>query len=313
MSIYSNNRSGSMELDQVTANESYTCNDFGRILYESQLNDMAFFEAILTCDFKEAKGLQEGTILQSEVKAINEASFKEIKDKLIERLKAFWAKIQGVFKSAIDKISAYALGDGKAFVREFDKAVEKRIGDISKWDGSVNITFINTTNYIFDYDANSFKFLADIWKQNADLTPSDVIFIALNRHTVKEFPNYAFETAKTTDTITKSNIDKYLFGLEIAKKYIKELRDSEKKVRDSINEAINSIKAADNVEADRLSKMVSTFETVATVLSRTKFAAVKYNIRSARKALTAALATMKVDDTKNESTYIDDIDLAFID
>ena len=56
MSIYSNNRSGSMELDQIAANESYTCNDFGRILYESQLNDMAFFEAVLACEFKEAKG-----------------------------------------------------------------------------------------------------------------------------------------------------------------------------------------------------------------------------------------------------------------
>jgi hypothetical protein len=35
----------------------------GRILYESECNDMAFFEAILASDFREIQGLQDGTLL----------------------------------------------------------------------------------------------------------------------------------------------------------------------------------------------------------------------------------------------------------
>lgn len=310
MSIYSNNRSGSMELDQIAANESYTCNDFGRILYESQLNDMAFFEAVLACDFKEAKGLQEGTILQSEVKAMNEASFKAIVDKVVDRLKAFWAKIQGAFKDAIDKISAYVLGDGKAFVREFNKAVEKRIGSISNWDGSVNVTLFDLSSDVFDYNADVFGYQAQIWAKQPDVKTTEVISMFLNDKSVKEFPKYALETAKTDATMNKTNVGVYTGFVESAKDYIAKLRDAEKKAKASINDAIKSIKAMDNTEADRLNKMVSVFETVAVVKTRTKIAAVKLNMKNSRKALSDALASMKAN-AKNEAVYIDDIDLVF--
>ena len=308
MSIYSNNRCGSMELDQIAANESYTCNDFGRILYESQLNDMAFFEAVLACDFKEAKGLQEGTILQSEVKAMNEASFKAIKDKLIERLKAFWAKIQGVFKSAVDKISAYALGDGKAFVREFNKAVENSIGDISKWTGSVDVTLIDISDDVLNYDVNTFGAQAQIWAQQEDVKPSEVLSMFLNDKTVKEFPKYAFDKAKVINTMTKENINQFfLRTIKDGNDYINALRGIERISRNSINKAISDIKTMDDMDADRLNKMVGVFETVITVKTRTNIAAMKLNMRNIRKALTSALSTMKAD-AKNESynLYLDE-------
>ena len=312
MSIYSNNRCGSMELDQIAANESYTCNDFGRILYESQLNDMAFFEAVLACDFKEAKGLQEGTILQSEVKAMNEASFKAIVDKVVDRLKAFWAKIQGAFKDAIDKISAYVLGDGKTFVREFNKAVEKRIGAISNWDGSVNVTLFDLSSDVFDYNAEVLGYEAHIWAKQTGVKTTEVISMFLNNKSVKEFPKYALETAKTDTTMNKTNVGVYTGIVESAKDAIAKLRDAEKKAKASINDAIKTIKAIDNTEADpdRLNKMVSVFETVAVVKTRTKIAAVKLNMKNSRKALSDALASMKAN-AKNEAVYIDDIDLVF--
>lgn len=312
MSIYSNNRSGSMELDQIAANESYTCNDFGRILYESQLNDMAFFEAVLACDFKEAKGLQEGTILQSEVKAMNEASFKAIVDKVVDRLKAFWAKIQGAFKDAIDKISAYALGDGKAFVREFNKAVEKRIGGISNWDGSANVTLFDLSSNVFDYNAEVLGYMAQTWAKQPDVKTTEVISMFLNNKSVKEFPKYALETAKTDTTMNKTNVGVYTGIVESAKDAIAKLRDAEKKAKASINDAIKRVKAIDSTETDpdRLNKMVSVFETVAVVKTRTKIAAVKLNMKNSRKALSDALASMKAN-AKNEAVYIDDIDLVF--
>ena len=135
MPIYSANKSA--VLTKVPANESYTCEDIGRILYETQVNDMAFFEAILRCDFNEIKSLNEGTLLESEVAALNEATFKEIVNKLCDRLKKFWAKIKAVFKDAIEKIQAYALNDGKAFIKQFKKTVMYKIGTISRWTGSI--------------------------------------------------------------------------------------------------------------------------------------------------------------------------------
>ena len=311
MPIYSNNRTGCNELDLIAANESYTCNDFGRILYESQLNDMTFFEAILTCDFKEAKGLQEGTILQSEVKAINEASFKEIKDKLVERLKAFWAKIQGVFKSAIDKFSAYALGDGKAFVREFNKAVENSIGDISKWTGSVEATFIYTYNDVFDFIELSE--LRKMLKQRNDIDPNEIVSKLLNGKSAKEFPKYAFETAKHIITINRAKINDCILSVQYGGN-IDGLRNYEKSTKNKINEIIKKINDMniDNAEASRMIKIVNAFETAVVVKTRTMIAAEKYNMRSVRKALTDALASMKAD-AKNESLYIDDIDLVFAD
>ena len=127
MSIYSNNRTGVAATATLVANESYKSNDIGRILYESAVNDMAFFEAVIASDFNEIKGLREGTLLEAEVAALNEASAKEFFKGMAERVKKFWAKIKGAIKAAINKLAAYVLKDGKAFVAEFE-AAEKKYG-----------------------------------------------------------------------------------------------------------------------------------------------------------------------------------------
>ena len=92
MSIYSVNRTGSMALAQVAANESYKSEDIGRVLYETQVNDMAFFEAVLACDFNELKSMREGTLLESEVASLNEAAFGEMISKLVLTIFAWMAQ-----------------------------------------------------------------------------------------------------------------------------------------------------------------------------------------------------------------------------
>ena len=68
MSIYStNDRVGAAAT--IVADESYRPSDIGRIMYESQLNDQAIFEATLMADFAEINGLREGTLLESEIAA----------------------------------------------------------------------------------------------------------------------------------------------------------------------------------------------------------------------------------------------------
>ena len=131
MPIYSNNRTGSMAVAQLAANESYTSEDFGRILYESQVNDMAFFEAVLTCDFNEIKGLREGTILKSEVAALNEATAKGIIDKLIQGVQSYWQKLKGAFKDAINKIGVWFTKIGKPMSEKL------KAYDVKNWKGSI--------------------------------------------------------------------------------------------------------------------------------------------------------------------------------
>lgn len=119
MSIYSTNRAGTVASIDVVANESYRASDIGRIMYEAQLNDMAIFEATLRADFAEISGIREGTMLESELVAFNEANAKSLLENIKKALKNFWEKIKGVFKSAIQKIAAYVLRDGKAYAAEF--------------------------------------------------------------------------------------------------------------------------------------------------------------------------------------------------
>ena len=126
MSIYSTNRAGTVASIDVVANESYRASDIGRILYESQVNDMAIFEAMAISDLTELNGLREGTLLESEIKAFNEQNAKDWFTNLKDRLAGLWAKIKGVFKDAINKIAAYVLRNGKAFVADFEKLASKK-------------------------------------------------------------------------------------------------------------------------------------------------------------------------------------------
>ena len=126
MSIYAaNNRMGRASDATVVANESYGANDIGRILYETQVNDQAIFEAIVASDLAEIQGLREGTLLESEIEALNENSVKGFFQRMKERLMAFWAKIKGVFKSAIAKIAYFLTGDASKFIKIFDKEYKK--------------------------------------------------------------------------------------------------------------------------------------------------------------------------------------------
>ena len=115
MSIYAaNNRMGRASDATVVANESYGANDIGRILYETQVNDQAIFEAVLASDFAEIQGLREGTLLESEVQALNEMTTKEFFAQMKDRLMKFWAKIKAVFKSAIAKMVYFLTAESEA-------------------------------------------------------------------------------------------------------------------------------------------------------------------------------------------------------
>lgn len=134
MSIYSANRTGSMAIENVAMNENYKPVDLARTMYESQVNDHSIFEAILANDFRELTGLREGTLLESELTALNEASAKELLASMKTRIMNFWAKIKHAFAVAVQKISAYILRDGKAYAKDFREMYKANGG---KFTGSV--------------------------------------------------------------------------------------------------------------------------------------------------------------------------------
>ena len=295
MPIYSNNRTGSMALAQVAANESYTSEDFGRILYESQLNDMAFFEAVLACDFNEIKGLREGTILESEVAALNEASFKEMVDKIITGLKKFWAKIKGAFQDAINKLGAWVGNNGKSLAKQVSAAKMD-----STWEGSID----NVVT--FDYSNEKLATLkGDMYNELfravgvKDINVASIAGEYLGRmvgagHAVNgaEYSKMCFDKARRTETLNKSNIKAFVKDIDSASFHIAFMKKYQKVVEKSINEWIDDLRSAAKQEqnASKLNGIVRAYETIVATMCKTNIAITRADLKSRAAAITRALS-----------------------
>ena len=115
--IISANRMSTMNGNIViAANESYGVDDMGRILIENEMNDMAIFNAMLKSDMHELQARNEGTLLESEIRSLNESSIRDTFNAIIAKLKKFWAKIKGFFQKAYSMVTAYCVRNGKAFI-----------------------------------------------------------------------------------------------------------------------------------------------------------------------------------------------------
>lgn len=303
MSIYSVNRTGSMALAQVAANESYKSEDIGRILYETQVNDMAFFEAVLACDFNELKSMREGTLLEYEIASLNEAAFGEMISKLVEKLKGFWAKLKGFFQDAIEKIAAYALNDGKAFVNQFNKSV----GDKAKsWNGKIEKVMVFNLNHECFTVPNHFK-LTDMVKRMADhgdnMSSAELVgweLAALVGATqpvgVKDYAAKAHNVAHNFEDLTSKNVNEYCDAVCKANARVLVLkqrqRDAEKSINDAMKELKDMAKGSENEKDSivRINSVVSAYETYVATICKTGILVVREDMKSRRVALAKAMA-----------------------
>ena len=129
MPIYSSNRVyGAGSGKSIVAAEGYTENDFGRILSECAINDMRLFNAAIARDFKEAKALNEGTMVASELQAFQEFSVKEAWSGLKEKVKKLWSKIKGVFKNVYAKLSLWLNRNTKTYIAQHRKTLLNKTG-----------------------------------------------------------------------------------------------------------------------------------------------------------------------------------------
>lgn len=312
MSIYSANRSGCMSTAAIAANESYAFNDCGRIIYESQINDMTLFESILACDFKEIQGLNEGTILESEIKALNKESLKALGEKIVNRLKEFWAKIKGVFNSAIQWISAYIVKDGSAFVDVFNS----KVGDtINEWKGSIkDVACFDAYNKDFILSGDDFYEMILSQAENNNST-ADLISKVLtervgNDATLNNITSKMLEKVSYNDTLTSKNVSDYCARLKNGKAYINCLNDSMRIIEKDINRLSTKLesKATDNNGNDItfLTNAISAFEAVQSALVKANIAAVRNDMKSRRVALQAVMHDiLKTDKAVAEAAAID--------
>lgn len=309
MPIYSANRMGSMPV--VEAAKGYGPEDIGRILYESEVNSQKIFEAALAADFAEIKARREGTMLESELTAMNEASMSAFIAKIKATLEHWWRKLKGAIKSTIDKIAGYVLGDGKKFAKNFEteweskkKDFEKKLqqsGEEIEYKWPKDNAFADTPR---DYPAPSEfqKIIKGATTEAIDKT--EKIKEMLGGKTPSEYREAMlsednWETRKVTSLSDASEL--VPLGLEVmksAKKQIAILRKNEKICNDIVSTIGKDLKwvesdkgtGANEVYMKNISVLVSAYQTVCSLITTMNVKIVKMTLKIARTGLTKILA-----------------------
>ena len=323
MGIYSANRTGRLGVQLATLKENYTSADANRIMYECVVNDNKIFEAILANDFREIKSMREGTLLESERMALNEASIKELAASLKKHLSTFIGKIKSMIQTAITKISAYILRDGKAFVKNYREFMSKH----TKYEDAVNAVKVvgrfGYTDPKDDLNVNSSeieKIINDSKNSSDKINKSEVVskFLAkkLNRATPcepKAYRTIMLDLRMPQGEIsTKRNheiTNLCCKTLEDASSIVKKLKDTEKSTTKSINQIANELKRleklnntenANNV-VKNITTLVSAGEQIVSIIASTQISIVKAQVSNARKGLGKLMAKVREEEKGNNS------------
>lgn len=307
MPIYSKNRSGLI----TEGKTGFGMNDTGRALYESCINDRAIFNAMIKHDMNEIKGLKEGTILESEVQSLNEASAKEFIGRIIDKLEILWRKLKDIFKDAMNKIVSFVTGDGKKFVKKFNEFK----GEYSDSKVTINGKFPDSTN-IFEkckVDKVAYDIMADKYQGKEK---SEIVAASLGEYlgvgkslTPDEFRTWFKETGfkhrdgiGLNDTIVTVMCNILSSGETVIKNIKKAQKDCERyigdlkkmlkssKVADAINPAINK---KEEIDTANINKLAGIAESVASLICHTSIAHERERVSVSRKALGALMAAVK--------------------
>lgn len=305
MPIFASNRIGNTG---IIANENYGYQDMGRILYEDAKNDMKVFNAALAVSFKEAVAIREGTMLESELRAMQEFSVKEAWENLKKLVKKTWEKIKGVFRKVYSQLSVWFVRDGKTFANMHRKTLAKR----SHLDKCVIPSFrakkadyaslmdsvVSKINKL-DKEAAMSSGRADGAKDKTaddflkDMT-NDVFGKSLELSEIKEaVMDKCFETEKTEIEFGKLGVSysTLLDDISGSGKELKTLKNDEKSIDKAMKNLIKSLdRCASNAKDDDADKDVysiasrytSAQRSLNTALSQAKIGAVKFWIKQAR-------------------------------
>lgn len=328
MPIYSTNRVSGASTSIVAA-EGYTEHDFGRILSECATNDMKLFNAAIARDFQEITAMQEGTMVSSEIRALQEFSAKEAWKGLVEKLKKLWAKIKGVFRNVYAKLSLWLNRSNKLYVAQNRKYLQNK-----------NLTDCPLPKYLKpkgDYYNRIDKAISDFGNITEDLnkTAEDQIIRTGNEKLYKDLgiQNYK-EMDKTPNSdeiyegllkayfdkenknLTWSNsgmsLDTLFTNLSGSSKKLKELKKASKTVDGAFKKAISSLnklansddtKKADQKKYHDASVAVGNFQNLINATTSAFIKLTKKAISNDR-GLIAALVAYDPKKPKNENAVM---------
>lgn len=124
MGVYTADRTMLSEAANIPADTRYYHeSNIGLMLVEAQQNDLSIFDAVIRSDISSALRIKEGSLLESEISALNEGVASGIKNRIVEMLKKFFAKVRALFDSFIAKLTSIIVVDGKKFVKMNEKRV----------------------------------------------------------------------------------------------------------------------------------------------------------------------------------------------
>lgn len=310
MPIYSANRTG---LGTGNISESVNPMDIGQILYENQLNDMAIFQAVIRNDYGEICRLREGTMLECEMQALTEGAVKGFFKNVQENLSKFWNKIKRAFNEVIDKLSLLFGPNGAKAVRAFEQEI-KALGGLDNFTGEVEVKIANL-NLIKALDPSRIKAVdkirAEVSAHN-DGNKGDFgkefiekelgALVNGGSMSVKDYTERLFEDAFRDVTINKSNVSKLTAIVSGGKDIIKGLKNSQKTIETDIYNVSKELKKAERdiednanekINVRNISAIVSAYETIVGVQSRTAIAIAKQSVKNGRVGLQKVLAEIR--------------------
>ncbi len=256
MGIYSANRMSSVRTGSMRPDMSYAGTaGIGRCMYESTVNDCILGESLLMQDFNEVRAMREGTVLESEMRVMQENVVTDFFKKCKELLIKLGKKIAGIFRQVYAKLTQWFVRSGKAYVKMHRKTVlSKNISnlEIKKYRKPKNFEtnyYVNKISSLFD------KFSADAKKNydqdrkiglKLDKDVDETVKLFLDGEEPTELYDHMMEKAyDDEDTISGSDIKgqltKILSNVENGSKTIKDLKKAEKNFKDSIKKAQNTV------------------------------------------------------------------------
>lgn len=304
MSIYSANRSGRISASMIPYNEDYSYNDIGRILYESQVNNMAIFEAMVINDLVEMKGLHEGTLLEAEAKAKEKLSIKGLATTIKNAIIKWYKAIKGAILSLITKLKAM-IGDNKAFLKNFDEVFNKKMkaGEKLKFDPSKTVVLYDLSKI----SIISVQDIEDLAKKNMnsadslsneDLTNDFLSEFINNEYKVegsKDFKEKAIKHCMETYSLEGNNIDVFKEKIAKSSEEIDYLQETEKyiaKIVDKTMKALDNYVKQEEDSAKKIQNINTVFSAYQKAVSNcvgTSIGMVKSNVKTSRSALTSLI------------------------
>ena len=322
MAIISANRYGKLNGKIMFAtNESYGMDDIGRILQENEINEMNLFNAILKSDMSEIKARTEGTMLESELTQLQEASLKNFYKAVADKLRAFWEKIKGVFKDAYANLAAYAVKYGNVYLKA-NKAKIDALTDDSKVPGkflklnekdgvAACVSGCSSrcgTSQLVNKEVTA-KTAADFnelflsmaigkafdGKKDTYTAMKETVFTEIDNGTLKAFggKSHVIETIKDASQCIKSLRS---LETEFEKTIVGDIRDAEKRSKEAGDAAGSAIYAA----------AASGSTTAISSMVRSGIKLVKLQVAQSRKVLVAAIgASAKTEASLLESMLLE--------